>query len=594
MAVSQLDRTAAGPEGHNTTAASGIVEKSEIKLRSIVIGIVAAAVPLLLLFLYFRAFFTGLVAPEAMDLAQLGRNLMSRGFSTSIIRPIALEGGVLPAALPDTTHGPLYPFVLALAFGAYGASDSVVAGISALFYLLTIPVIYILGRRMFGHNVGLVAAMAVAVNSLMLEYAASGLNITLYIFLASLSLLTYHKIASAQARAKDGSGPGPTAGLLVQFGALAGLLYLAEPLFAFAAPFMLLAVAVLGGARRWRNLGIVTAALLVLTMPWMIRNGIVAGNPVLGGKSSELWMNTVSYPGTTGYRLDSSEVTGSLSLFKSVIRKVMLLTGSTVAIFPQVAGSWILAFFLPALLFRYSDAAANGTRRVLVWCFLGLVIAHVLFNASQTGTMAIFVSLVPVMLVFAVSYLVHLMGQARLSRGSHRFAVALIAFAVTYPLLSSMAFANFEDRMPGKSTAAELKRISAPTDVVLSDQPWLVAWHADRRAIWVPITNKTTQKMRDQVKELRWLFMTPSIASMSNDWRNLYSALLKWNQMYVVAERAKEAPPKPALLQAEGVPEPVTAFMRPLDGFATRPPVGKNIETILAALPPGQTETASN
>src|SRR5262245_11166229 len=103
----------------------------------------------LLLFLYYHAQFPGLKNPDALDFAQLGRNLSAgRGFVTSILRPLALTHGGNALAQPDVTHGPLYPFLLALAFGAFGARDGVVAFISGLFYLLTIPVIYRLGARL--------------------------------------------------------------------------------------------------------------------------------------------------------------------------------------------------------------------------------------------------------------------------------------------------------------------------------------------------------------------------------------------------------------------------------------------------------------
>ena len=67
---------------------------------------------------------------EAMDLAQLGRNLSEgRGFTTQLIRPLSLhlqspravEQGVNPrqlitAAHPDISHPPLYPLALGVLF----------------------------------------------------------------------------------------------------------------------------------------------------------------------------------------------------------------------------------------------------------------------------------------------------------------------------------------------------------------------------------------------------------------------------------------------------------------------------------------------
>ena len=62
-------------------------------------------------------------APEAMDSAQLARNIAEgNGFKTQFIRPVAIDmlrqtGNVteeeLKKSFPDITHPPLYPLLLA-------------------------------------------------------------------------------------------------------------------------------------------------------------------------------------------------------------------------------------------------------------------------------------------------------------------------------------------------------------------------------------------------------------------------------------------------------------------------------------------------
>ncbi|MCW3055838.1 MAG: 4-amino-4-deoxy-L-arabinose transferase-like glycosyltransferase of family, partial [Chthonomonadales bacterium] len=140
----------------------------------------------LLLSLYWHRMTVGLVAPDAMDHAQLGRNLLAgHGFTTQILRPLGITDSANPLAQPDLTHGPLYPLLLALAFGIAGTKDNVVIGMSALFYLLTVPTLYALGRRLFSAQVGLLAALIFMVNGSILEYAISGTPTTLVLFLAT-------------------------------------------------------------------------------------------------------------------------------------------------------------------------------------------------------------------------------------------------------------------------------------------------------------------------------------------------------------------------------------------------------------------------
>src|SRR5689334_17775228 len=174
----------------------GIEEPGEVRARNLMLILLLITIPPLLLVLYCRVMFPGLTNPDAMDFAQLGRNLSSgQGFVTHMLRPLALEHGPNILHQPEVTHGPLYPFILALAFGIFGSKDAVVAGVSGIFYLLTIPVLYILSVRLFNRAVGILTALIFIGNALMLEYASSGLHITLYIFLATCLFLTVSHFA---------------------------------------------------------------------------------------------------------------------------------------------------------------------------------------------------------------------------------------------------------------------------------------------------------------------------------------------------------------------------------------------------------------
>ena len=68
------------------------------------------AIPLLLFAIYFKTMFVGLVNPDAMDFAQLARNLgAGKGFTTYILRPLALDGRINPGRMPDMTFASANP-----------------------------------------------------------------------------------------------------------------------------------------------------------------------------------------------------------------------------------------------------------------------------------------------------------------------------------------------------------------------------------------------------------------------------------------------------------------------------------------------------
>ena len=112
-----------------------------------------------------------------------------------------------------------------------------------------------------------------------------------------------------------------------------------------------------------------------------------------------------------------------------MVQKILLGGEQIIQAFPQVTASWVLAFFLPCLLFRFTDMATNALRRVMMLCLLGLFVGSLLFRVQ----MPLFVAIIPTMLVFSVAYLLHLTQQAKLPRSSLVLVTTLMAVAIWVP-----------------------------------------------------------------------------------------------------------------------------------------------------------------
>jgi mannosyltransferase len=72
-----------------------------------------------------------------------------------------------------------------------GSSEFAARGLSVLFSVATVPIVYALGARMFGVRVGLTAALLLAVNAFHVEYAQEARSYSLVVFLVSLSSLCF-------------------------------------------------------------------------------------------------------------------------------------------------------------------------------------------------------------------------------------------------------------------------------------------------------------------------------------------------------------------------------------------------------------------
>ena len=71
-----------------------------------------------------------------------------------------------------------------------GESEVAVRSISALAGCLVVPVIYSLGRRMFGTRVALISALLLAVNAFHIKFSQEARSYTLVVLLTALSSLS--------------------------------------------------------------------------------------------------------------------------------------------------------------------------------------------------------------------------------------------------------------------------------------------------------------------------------------------------------------------------------------------------------------------
>jgi hypothetical protein len=558
------------------------LEPSEARFRVWVLTLAFLIGPPLLLLFYYKAMFPGLTNSDALDYAQLGRNLsMGQGFQTNILRPLALTHGMNPLRQPDLVHGPLYPFLLALLFGVAGAKDTSVALLSGLFYLLTIPVLYAMGVRIFNRAVGLLAVLTFALNARLLEYAASGLPITLDVFLMTSLLLTIFGIATRNATASPELPASFPKALYVLAGLLTGLLYLADPIFVCIVPPILIAVVQLSPQRKTGALVTTCAPMLFLMLPWMARNLMLTGNPVFGLRGAEIWMDTRGYyDGLLAYREFPSDVTHGVGLFKAVIQKLLLRTGGVIQTFPQVTASWMLAFFLPCLLFRFTEQAANVLRQVMMGCFFGIFLGTLALHAD----IYMFVAVIPTMLVFSVAYLLHLIQQAKLPRATVVWVTTLMVIGLCYPLVSDLALAQKVETLKEAGAAKALGKTTRPDEVVLSDQPWIVAWYADRPSIWIPAVDARIADVRRQFPTMRRMFLTDQALGLSSDWPQIYQTLIQWNEAYFEASDKKTV--QPLTIGGKGHP-----LVEALSGFTVTAPAEFSTPTVVvAALPAPSTQ----
>jgi mannosyltransferase len=100
------------------------------------------------------------------------------------------RGGIGSLAHVLTRDDPNMGLYYSLLYGwvhLFGESEFVVRSLSAVFAALAVPVVYLLGRRLFGTAAGIVAALLLAVDAFFVEYAQEARSYSLVVLLVTLS-----------------------------------------------------------------------------------------------------------------------------------------------------------------------------------------------------------------------------------------------------------------------------------------------------------------------------------------------------------------------------------------------------------------------
>jgi len=193
-----------------------------------------------------------------------------------------LEGHGYSLGEPTAMTPPLYIFFLT---GLYWVFDSPVAVRIAqtLFAAAGCLMIYAIGRRLFGRTTGLGAALLLSVYPLTAYLA--GLHLTENLFLLLLLGIIWQSLRVADR---------PTVLHAAELGGLVGLASLTRAAFVAFVPFLLLWTLTVWGTRNplsYRTFGVAVGAVVLVLLPWTIRNSLVLGSivPVQSNGGMVFW-----------------------------------------------------------------------------------------------------------------------------------------------------------------------------------------------------------------------------------------------------------------------------------------------------------------
>jgi hypothetical protein len=508
-------------------------------IRRILFFLVLVSFTLLHLFPLFR----GLDSPQAMDQAQIARQVArGEGFTTKMIRPLAYyeavkanEGAVNFTEFKDTYHSPLNPLIMSAVLKLVGADkenawpmgkneliyplDRVIALVSTLFFLMAIGVTYLLVGRIFDAKIAGVTAVLMLLCDLFWKFAQSGLPQMLLLLLFSCALyFTYRAVEASE----EGKMP---FGHALAASAFFVLMVLAHWITAWIfIGFLIFA------AFAFRPRGMVALSgllLLAIAVAWpMIRASEFSGQPF--GTGFYVLYNGLASGSESAIMRNHDLESAPLSLDGLLLRILGTTLVQTSDLLPFLGGILVAPLFFVSLLHPFRRGSIGNFRWgiALMWLFgaLGMAVFGIdrdrLLHPNQ-----IHLLFAPVMAAYGLAFVSILWGRLEAInsvpylRNAHYFAIVILSAA---PMILSMpdkvklglAFRErglpqwppylpsvLNDRIP-KLLAPDEGSADTTTRVVVSDQPWAVAWYADEISLWLPRTKRGFEQLEDRATSL--------------------------------------------------------------------------------------------
>ena len=504
----------------------------------------------------FRAW-TNFSAPEAMDSAQLARNIATgKGYTTLCVRPLSIyllqqknqgkatasmgdtgtDFADMKTAHPDLENPPVYPLILAglmkiLPFhfavnlgSAFWARDGFfwryqpdfyIGIFNELLFLAAAIAIYFIAKKLFDPAVAWLSAILVLGCEVLWRFSASGLS-TMLLLLIFLALVWC--VLKIEEMARE---PEPDMNVLLGWSAAAGIVTglgaLTRYSFGWTIIPVMIFVILFSGPKRFFNLAAVFLAFIIVFAPWVARNISMSGTPfgtagyaimdetpLAGGAAIERSL----HPNLTEWFLPS------LYWHKFLVNLVPILNNDLF----KLGGSWLSVLFFAGLLLGFNRPSARRMRYFLLMCLALFIVVQALGRTSlsdespEINSENLLVLLVPMVFIFGAAFFLILLDQMSFPLRELRYVVMGIFMVLCcLPLFFAIWFKRSPVPYP-PYYPPDIEKVTAwmqPNEMIMSDLPWAVAWYGNHQCVWLTQDDQDDfYAVNDYIKPVSGLYLT--------------------------------------------------------------------------------------
>ena len=487
------------------------------------------------LFVLFR----GLNSPQAMDQAQISREIArGNGFTTKMIRPVAYyqaqkaqNSSISFIGFQDTYHSPLNPLINAAVLKLIRADDPdawqmgenemvfpldrVIATVSTLFFLMAIGVNYLLISRIFDVKIAGVCAILMLFCETFWNYSLSGLPQMLMLLLFSCAIYFVYRAVEAAAEGRTSMTPAIIAGVFFT------LLALTHWMTVWIALGYIIFAAIAFRPRGIIGLSVVALLILAAVGP-ILRNQTITDSP-FGTAFLTLYGGLGS--GSESAVMRTTDLEAEPLVLDGLILKILRTTLlQATDIIPFLGGIIVAPLFFIALLHPFKRAAIANFRWaiLLMWVSAALGLAFFGISKNELDPNQLHLLFAPIMMAYGLAFIsilwsrLDFVATTPILRNVHHFVIiGICALPLILSLPSKVKIGmHLKDRggvphwppyyAPAlNSKKAGLKGWITDKQITFSDQPWAVAWYADRISVWLPPTSAGFEKIETIAADLK-------------------------------------------------------------------------------------------
>jgi len=489
------------------------------------------------------------VALEAMDAAQIGRNIAEgKGFSTRFVRPFSIAlieanrgGATSPELLtrphPDLANPPVYPVILGGLFKVMPVNWTIassgfwrhqpewfVGGLNQALFFGALLLVFRISARLFDRAVGVLATVLMALTELYWEFTTSGLStmLLMVLFLWLVDVLITYEQGARESRSK-----GWLLGRAAYAGVLVGIMALTRYSMGWLIVPTAIFLAASGGAAVRAQAAVVSMAMLALLLgPWVARNYSLSGT-LFGTASFALHEGTGKFSGNVLERSMPKNVRTELNNIElQQYPRKLFVNGRDILTeeLPRAAGNWIAALFLGAMLIPFRNPGLAKLKYFAGGTILLLVVVQAMGRTALSAASPVInsenllVVVTPLFFLFGCGLFYILLDQIELPAPWLRTIIAL-------GFVTLLSLPMFFRLLPPRGVAVmyppywpplvqQVSEWLGPEEMMMSDMPWAVAWYGGRQCVWTTMdAGKTLQDdfyaINDERKPVRAVYLTP-------------------------------------------------------------------------------------